>query len=167
MTDLCGNLRITCVFLRSHRNKSRQKGFSLRHRTYGTHIWHLFPSATMPKLFPRIARRLELGKGCAWVPLVLWNRKEEKKHIMNVNAQKHKAAQWQLPRTAWHSWQFERSAHNAFQSSRTKDKRQSYADVKELNCQSSSQTVVYSCKKEKRRKKRVSWVSRRPCTWPL
>lgn len=39
----------------------------------------------------------------------LLKQEGKEKQIISVNAQKHKAFQWQLPRTAWYSWQFERS----------------------------------------------------------
>lgn len=76
------------------------------------------------------------------------------KQIVNVNPQKHKAAHWQLPRTAWHSWQFERSALNVFYSCKQKTDL-SRCTRTQLPKQPTSYRL-YSCKKKKTHKKQAA-----------
>lgn len=52
----------------------------------------------------------------------LLKQEGEGKQIIGVNAQKHKAFQRQLPRTAWYSWQLGRGIVGVFYSWKWKTK---------------------------------------------
>lgn len=98
--------------------QKQRRGFSLKDSTYATHIWHLFLSLLCQNLSKDSE---DTGTLCLSSTVhSLLKQEGREKQIMNVNAQKHKAIQTQLPRTAWHSWQFERSTLNAFYSCKQK-----------------------------------------------
>lgn len=103
---LLGNVQ-ACLCRKRNKKKtttSRQKqreGFSLRDTGDKAHIWHLFPFCNFAKTFSKDTEE-NFGATCLSSTSLLQQEGREKQ-IMNLNAQKHKAVQWQLPRAAWHS----------------------------------------------------------------
>lgn len=84
----------------------------------------------------------------------VFNKKIVRCRQITVNPRKHKAFQEQLPRTAWYSWQFERSALSVFYSSERKTKQR----LKQM-CKGSAAKAAHNLV--------CSWrkYSCRPCTW--
>lgn len=78
-------------FFQETLKQKKRKGLSSRDSTDSAHIWHLFPSATLPKHFQGYRGDWNFGAMCLSSTGLLKQEGREKQ-IMNVNAQKHKAS---------------------------------------------------------------------------